>query len=265
MVEVSWIKPIARRAEGQGSAHLIVKLRTAKTANAALRHGLVIAGKKVFARKLLREPRRCLRCQGIGVGHLAADCKQAQEVCGSCAQNHPTATCTVNESEYRCANCKVTGHAAWDRMCPAFIEATKRRQRANDSNSYRFYPIVDDPASWELVRDLSTFDGDTHLHQKVNPPVVRRQPRSWSEEAEEEALWELSSGGKHTGVATGTNRIPIATARQQHASQNFRGRDNLRQTTLTQDSNGQWTNARSPSRGQGPSRQTSIYFQPNAK
>jgi len=51
--------------------HLIAQLRTLEDANQAIREGLIIMGKHVCARKMKREPRRCLRCQKLGAGHFS--------------------------------------------------------------------------------------------------------------------------------------------------------------------------------------------------
>jgi len=45
-----WIKPMSRRTVGQHTAHLITKLCSPEAANQALRDGLIIEGKCVWAR-----------------------------------------------------------------------------------------------------------------------------------------------------------------------------------------------------------------------
>ena len=46
-----WIKPMTRSA-GQRTTHLITKLHSPEAANQALRDGLIIEGKRVWARKM---------------------------------------------------------------------------------------------------------------------------------------------------------------------------------------------------------------------
>ena len=48
---------------------------------------LVIAGKRVWARRMQKEPRRCLRCQSLTAKHLAVECDQ-QVACGTCGKDH---------------------------------------------------------------------------------------------------------------------------------------------------------------------------------
>jgi hypothetical protein len=40
-------------------------------ANKAIRNGLVIEGKKVPVRRHKMDPKRCMKCQGVGVNHNA--------------------------------------------------------------------------------------------------------------------------------------------------------------------------------------------------
>jgi hypothetical protein len=63
LLATRWIKPIQRRTAGQRSAHIIAKFTTTEAANKSIRDGLIIAGKQTWARRMKREPRRCLKCQ----------------------------------------------------------------------------------------------------------------------------------------------------------------------------------------------------------
>ena len=47
---------------GQKAAHLITHFKTNKAVNIAIKEGIVIVGKRVWARKMWKEPRRCLKC-----------------------------------------------------------------------------------------------------------------------------------------------------------------------------------------------------------
>ncbi|ETW81099.1 hypothetical protein HETIRDRAFT_27883, partial [Heterobasidion irregulare TC 32-1] len=135
-----------RRMEGQRTAHLLAKFKSANAANKAIREGLTIAGKLVYGRKSQQEPRRCLKCQQIGQ-HFAAQCHQEGESCGTCGKNHATKDCREqNPDHFWCVNCKVGGHASWDRMCPRFREEAERLKRRDPESTYRFFPI--DTAQW---------------------------------------------------------------------------------------------------------------------
>ncbi|KIJ53092.1 hypothetical protein M422DRAFT_242197 [Sphaerobolus stellatus SS14] len=57
LVSARWIKPPQRRTPGQRVAHLIVNAGSAVVANAIIRNGIIIAGKRVYGRKLVQEPR----------------------------------------------------------------------------------------------------------------------------------------------------------------------------------------------------------------
>ena len=87
--------------------------------NHIIRDGIVIAGKRSWARQLHRELRRCLKCQSLSANHLAAECKQPN-VCGTCGKEHRTAKCEVEDS--------------------------------NPEHTYRFFPNQE-PWTWEQTSD----------------------------------------------------------------------------------------------------------------
>ncbi|OJT13952.1 hypothetical protein TRAPUB_9491 [Trametes pubescens] len=146
-----WIKPENRRSSTQRVAHAILHMRSPESANHAIRSGLNIEGKTVSVRKLLQEPRRCLRCQKFDPAHLAADCTAKDEICGTCAGVHRTADCTVVEHMRRqCVNCGTTGHASWDRDCPVFADKFEKLSARQPGNWYRFFPTAD-PRTWEML------------------------------------------------------------------------------------------------------------------
>lgn len=159
IISARWIKSPRRRNSGQKTAHLLLGLKSQELANKMIREGLYIAGKKVWARKLIQEPRRCLKCQKLGAGHLAANCPQKTETCGTCAQDHRTEACQVSEqSRYRCTNCQEDGHATWDRQCPTFLTSTKNHISKNPENKYRYFP-TNDPGTWETTYQESRSSG----------------------------------------------------------------------------------------------------------
>src|ERR1700723_3440350 len=104
----------------------MVGMISPEQANIAIRHGLVIEGKKVAVRRHRMDPKRCMKCQGIGVNHNAAECKFIHDVCARCAGMHRTSECAVTDfADFKCANCKTKGHGAADRECPIFKEKTR--------------------------------------------------------------------------------------------------------------------------------------------
>ncbi|KAF5374638.1 hypothetical protein D9615_008935 [Tricholomella constricta] len=132
VTQAKWVRaPHTRTNPNQKSAHLIVSCRTKETANRAIDKGLVIEGKRVAAKKLDQEPRRCLKCQFYGKGHIAQECKQIHETCGTCAGQHRSKDC--KETDMRklcCVNCRARrwrdNHSSADRLCPVFLEAKER-------------------------------------------------------------------------------------------------------------------------------------------
>ncbi|TDL20954.1 hypothetical protein BD410DRAFT_702829, partial [Rickenella mellea] len=151
ILSAKWIKPVHKRSHAQVTAHLIIALNTPESANQFLRSGGYIKGKKIWARKLLQEPKRCLKCQRVGSDHLASDCKLEHDICGNCGDKHRTSTCQISDTNhYYCVNCKCRGHAAWDRLCPKFMEISHRFLARNPTNKYRFFP-TNSPDTWEQI------------------------------------------------------------------------------------------------------------------
>ncbi|KAH7919724.1 hypothetical protein BV22DRAFT_991388, partial [Leucogyrophana mollusca] len=144
-----YVKPLNRRRPGQRTAHAILTFKSREDANHAIEQGLSIEGRKVYARKLLPEPTRCLKCQSLAGDHVAADCPQEQDTCGTCGAEHRTASCGITDVDlYYCANCKDhCGHASWSRECPVFIERFRRHQARSEDVQYRYYP-TNDPKTW---------------------------------------------------------------------------------------------------------------------
>jgi len=104
--------------------------------NSAIKEGVVIAGKRVWARRMWKEPRRCLKCQSLTARHLAADCNQ-QRACGTCGWDHHMDECLkTNRDVFWCVNCSTSGHMSWDRLCLAFLETSKHMEELDPEHSY---------------------------------------------------------------------------------------------------------------------------------
>lgn len=83
-----YIKPIARCQLNQRMAHVAITLSSKASANQAIKTGLVIVGKKVYRCKLLPEPAHCLKCHSFEGAHIAANCTQKHDMCGTCGDQH---------------------------------------------------------------------------------------------------------------------------------------------------------------------------------
>ncbi|GBE90125.1 hypothetical protein SCP_1801490 [Sparassis crispa] len=186
--EARWIKPPERRAKGQKVAHLIVRFNNPSAANRAICNGLVIASKQVSARKLIREPRRCLKCQQIGVPHLASDCKQIHDTCGNCTSiSHKTSACEADPTDFRCSNCIRAGRAnadqaAWDHDCPVFLEHCHRMEDHQPEAKYHFFP-TEDPSTWELTGQ-PLLQAAPPRHRTLAPVPMEPPLQNWADEAD---------------------------------------------------------------------------------
>lgn len=138
IASTKWIKQIARREPNQANAHLIVSFNNQEAFNLALEKGLIISYKRVLVRRLEKQPKRCFNCQTFTTKHIAADCPDAQ-TCATCGKPHRTNECTVTDPKgFFCNNCNVTGHAAWARNCPAYLEADAAlKKRHNHTHASR--------------------------------------------------------------------------------------------------------------------------------
>ena len=158
IMKATYIKPKHRRAPGQKVAFAIFTFRNLDDANHALRYGMFIENKQVWGRKKRLEPRRCYKCQAIGITHMASECKAEHDTCARCGGNHRAATCNAtDETKFNCANCEGVGHGPGNRYCPALENAATELLRQNPANQLPYFP-TSDPMTWEQVeRPVETF------------------------------------------------------------------------------------------------------------
>ncbi|KAJ7762505.1 hypothetical protein B0H16DRAFT_1311730, partial [Mycena metata] len=153
LAKARWIKPVAQRNRGQKVAHAILGFSDPAAANIFLRQGIWVEGRSVSGHKLLPEPIRCLKCQGVGLNHIAANCPSIHDTCARCGEMHKTAACMVDDEARACANCRIAkrpheGHGAADRSCPVFIDKLQFALERNPDAKYPYFPTPDDPSSW---------------------------------------------------------------------------------------------------------------------
>jgi hypothetical protein len=201
--EASWIKPTHQRSEGQRTAIVILRLATREDANQIIEKGLYIEGKKVWGRKQVQEPKRCLKCQCYGE-HKAARCESIHDVCGRCGKQHRTSLCSENAKEkWECSNCKASGnghhkgHGAADRRCPIFLTRADRMNKSRQENRYKFF-CTTDPATWE------TYDHPNSEGQLTADSHGQEQ-RGGSQRGEE-ARGRLAGGMSGEGGGSNTQR-----------------------------------------------------------
>ncbi|KAJ7217550.1 hypothetical protein C8J57DRAFT_1537679 [Mycena rebaudengoi] len=152
-----FIKAVEWRHSGQCVAHIILALNNDVSANRIIRYGIFIEGKKVWGRKLLPEPVRCLKCQMIGTGHLADTCLSIHDTCAQCGGMHRTAVCEVSDAAQACSNCRgakmsYQGHGAADRGCPFFATKLQFSLERNPDAPFKYF-LTNDPETWETHRE----------------------------------------------------------------------------------------------------------------
>jgi len=155
-----WVKPVQRRATGQQVAHLIARFTSVSAANQAIQVGVIIAGKRVWARCMHKELRRCLKCQVINTNHLTADCMWLDR-CGTCGGGHRMAKCTeTDRDKFQCVNCNVGRHMSWDWLWFRFVEGCKKIERTDSEHTYNFFPRQE-LWTWEQEGPLPWFRNST--------------------------------------------------------------------------------------------------------
>jgi len=149
IIKARYVKPIQHRHPTQRTAHIILTFNSKESANQTIKYGLSITGKKVYGRKLIPEPSRCLKCHSFDGAHVAANCPDEVDTCGTCGDAHRTAECTITDQElFFCSNCNSHGHGAWDRECPTFKQKQKVYMSRSEDSKYCFFP-TEDPLTWE--------------------------------------------------------------------------------------------------------------------
>ena len=92
ITSAKWAKATENQNANQRTAHLYLTFNSAELANRAITNGLHICIKKCQIGKYKREPIRCLKCQGWN--HIAKDCIETNDTCGTCAGQPRTSLCT---------------------------------------------------------------------------------------------------------------------------------------------------------------------------
>ena len=169
ITSTKFIKSPHLRYKEQKVTHLIVSFSSRKEANTIIQQGLYIEGKHVIVRKVLTEPRRCLKCQMYG--HFVSECKAQNDRCARCTEQHRTALCPIaTNSPLRCANCKPgtsSGHSAADRGCPSFLEEQAKIDKRSPENKFKYFPTFD-LNTWKLTCDVASTAVDHFQVQREN-------------------------------------------------------------------------------------------------
>ena len=163
-----WIKPPQRREAAQRVAHALFRMTTPEAANQLISKGMYVNLERLRPTKDKKEPLRCLKCQRWG--HMARDCGENHDTCGTCAKNHRTNACPSYSTPH-CVSCDSNSHASWNRTCPEF----KRRSRALDEttpeNCMPYFPTEE---VW--TQALLPPRSSGHLAPTCPPNPMRKPP-----------------------------------------------------------------------------------------
>ena len=139
ILKARWIKLIACRSPSQTCGHVIVSFSSPIPANDALANGLFVCHKKVYTEKCKKEPLCCLKCHSWN--HLATNCPQQYDTCGTCSQRHHTSTYT-NLDKPHCSSCGLDDHPSWDRACPTFCRKCAELNERAEENRMLYFPTL---------------------------------------------------------------------------------------------------------------------------
>ncbi|KAG1736258.1 hypothetical protein EDD22DRAFT_959806 [Suillus occidentalis] len=198
IIKTRYIKPIARRNLNQRTVHIAIMFATKEGANQAIKFGLSIAGKK---------------CQSFDGNHVAAECPQTHDTCGTCGEEHHTQNCKMTKPEsYSCANCKEKGHTSWSRECPIFTQKWESHKRRNDEAKHIYFP-TEDPLTWEPVPNAQT-DWSNVLtpnltdHQQI-PQQNKRYPPPQHNRQDWHTVGSRKQQTQHHENPQNLNNIPL--------------------------------------------------------
>ena len=155
IMSVKWAKAIENWNTNQRTAHLYLTFNSAELANRAITNGLHICNTKCQIGRYKWEPIRCLKCQGWN--HIAKDCIETNNTCGTCAGQHRTNLCTSKAT--KCVSCKTDDHTSWSWQCPTFIKKMTKFNNRNLENSTLYFP-TSEPWTWTATASFSPTHSD---------------------------------------------------------------------------------------------------------
>ncbi|THH03464.1 hypothetical protein EW146_g10439 [Bondarzewia mesenterica] len=137
IISARWVKLVHHRSPSQKCTHAILAFSSPTAANAVLAGGLFICHTKLWPEKLRKEPIRCLKCQRYG--HMAVQCLEAMDTCGTCGKGHRTMDCNDKEPQHY-VSCDSSDHTSWSRNCPTFSHLCDGLDANHVENTMFFFP-----------------------------------------------------------------------------------------------------------------------------
>jgi len=145
LLAANWIKNPAKRGSRQTVANVKLNCLDANTANKILISPLRINGRQIAAKKDIKEPSVCNKCQSYG--HYARDCEAPHDICAVCGGEHKTETCP-DPSVIKCTPCGANDHKTGNRTCPEYLKRLKAQDAKAPELSKPFYP-TDERWTWD--------------------------------------------------------------------------------------------------------------------
>jgi hypothetical protein len=246
VISAKYIKEASKRKPVQQTDFVLMEIKTANAANRILREGIVIEGKRVFAKNNTAEVRRGMKCQGYQGGHISRECKSIHDVYARCAGMHRTNECDAPPEATRCVNCRQDGQSASDRTCTIFKAECAKRAGRNPEKKNRYFKTAEDPTSWERLEDFempAANTGTLGRRDEYQRPRME-EARPWTDPRwEEYEGWDgaMPTGGPSRRSMTkgGRNRGFLPPAQDQ-------GRTKRPNTNARADATSQTNSRRAP-------------------
>jgi len=162
ITQMKWIKDPQRQGRNQRVAHALMSLNNPKAANKLICDGMYLDYGRLRLYKDKKEPLRCLKCQRWG--HMAKNCTEVKDTCGTCAGEHRHSKCNSYRTYY-CISCKSSSHSSSDKECPEYKAQLESLNACTPENSMPYFP-TEEP--WMQVS----------LPPKPLGPIIHSQPPS---------------------------------------------------------------------------------------
>jgi hypothetical protein len=186
----SWCKRPEKRSPNQKSATLKVQCSNPTSANLLITGRIRVADQLVNARKDIRLPIRCVKCQEYG--HIQDACIGVEK-CANCAsENHSSTECS-NSWTPNCVSCGVgSTHPSTSPKCPTFIKKCEALDERFPENAMPYFPTKE-AWTWAAspVNPPRPSSPSPPLPMRPNPRL--RSPRSTRQPSRQDVEWSQPS------------------------------------------------------------------------
>ena len=183
LLNAIWIKDPTKRARDQKFANLKIFCATPESANTLITGPVYILNSCLCIQKETKTPGVCNKCQKYG--HIARDCKETNNTCSFCGQEHRSSLCN-NAGTYKCTPCGSTEHPTNHTLCPVYTRLAQAILDKDPETASAFFitdetwPWGNQPGHTDRIPSppgaIPLKRGTTLKNRKFNNPTRRPQP-----------------------------------------------------------------------------------------